>query len=107
MLNISDEVGGWRDFGLLGFALDPNFASNGYIYVLYVVDRHHLMTDGLAANGYNAATNQYFSATIGRVTRYTTATSGGNLLAIPASRKILLGETKSTGMAILHESHGV
>ena len=54
VLNISDEVGGWRDFGLLGFALDPEFTANGYIYVLYVVDRHHLMTDGLASNGYNA-----------------------------------------------------
>jgi glucose/arabinose dehydrogenase len=107
VLNISDEVGGWRDFGLLGFALDPNFSSNGYIYLLYVVDRHHLMTGGLASNGYNAATNQYFNATIGRVTRYTTTTSGGNLVAIPSSRKILLGESRSTGMAILHESHGI
>ncbi len=107
VLNISDEVGGWRDFGLLGFALDPNFANNGYIYVLYVVDRHHLLTGGLASNGYNTGTNQYFSATIGRVTRYTTTTSGGNLVAIPSSRKILLGETASTGMPILHESHGV
>lgn len=107
VLNISAEVGGWRDFGLLGFALDPNFASNGYIYVLYVVDRHHLMTNGLASNGYNAATNEYFNATIGRVTRYTTTTSGGNLVAIPSSRKILIGESKSTGIPILHESHGV
>ena len=106
VLNISDEVGGWRDFGLLGFALDPDFANNGYIYVLYVVDRHHLMTDGLAANGYNTATNQYFNATIGRVTRYTTTITGGNLLAIPSSRKILLGESRSTGISILHESHG-
>ena len=55
VLDISDEVGGWRDFGLLGFALDPQFANNGYIYVLYVVDRHHLLTDGLASNGYNTA----------------------------------------------------
>jgi glucose/arabinose dehydrogenase len=107
MLDISDEVGGWRDFGLLGFALDPEFASNGYIYVLYVVDRHHLMTDGVIANGYNPATNDYFKATIGRVTRYTTTTTGGNLVAIPVSRKILIGESKSTGMPILHESHGV
>jgi glucose/arabinose dehydrogenase len=101
VLNISDEVGGWRDFGLLGFALDPDFSGNGYIYLLYVVDRHHLMTDGLASNGYSAATNQYFNATIGRVTRYTTTNSGGNLMVVPSSRKILLGEP------ILHESHGV
>ncbi|MEP7375512.1 MAG: Ig-like domain-containing protein [Chitinophagaceae bacterium] len=106
VLDISGEVGGWRDFGLLGFALDPNFESNGYIYGLYVVDRHHLMTGGLTANGYNAATNEYFNATIGRVTRYTTAMSGSNLVANTASRKVLLGESKSTGIPILHESHG-
>ena len=107
VLDISDEVGGWRDFGLLGFALDPQFANNGYIYVLYVVDRHHLLTDGLASNGYNTPINQYFNATIGRVTRYTTTTSGGNLVAIPSSRKVLVGESRSTGMPILYESHGV
>ena len=39
-LDISDEVGGWRDFGLLGFALHPNFEQNGYVYALYVVDRY-------------------------------------------------------------------
>ena len=85
VINISDEVGDWRDFGLIGFALDPAFASNGNIYLLYVVDRHHLMTGGLAANGYNAATNEYFNATIGRVTRYTTTTTGGNLASVASS----------------------
>ena len=107
VLNISDEVGGWRDFGLIGFALDPQFSSNGNIYLLYVVDRHHLLTGGLAANGYNATTNEYFNATIGRVTRYTTTTTSGNLVAVASSRKVLLGESKSTGIPILHESHGV
>jgi len=104
VLNISEEVGDWRDFGLLGFTLDPNFSSNGFIYCLYVVDRHYLMNFGTGS--YNAATNDYFKATIGRITRYTTSTSGGNLVANTASRKILLGETKSTGIPILHESHG-
>ena len=42
LIDISEEVGDWRDYGLLGFALDPNFYSNGYIYLLYVVDYHHL-----------------------------------------------------------------
>jgi glucose/arabinose dehydrogenase len=106
IIDISDEVGGWRDFGLLGFALDPSFESNGRIYLLYVVDRHYLMTDGLASNGYNPGTDTYYNATIGRVTRYTVATSNNVMQAIPASRKILLGESKSTGIPILHESHG-
>src|SRR6218665_2987570 len=26
-IDISEEVGDWRDFGLVGFALDPNFIS--------------------------------------------------------------------------------
>src|SRR5258706_7297085 len=46
LIDISDEVGGWRDFGLLGFALDPNFRNNGYIYLLYVVDHYHLVNAG-------------------------------------------------------------
>jgi Glucose / Sorbosone dehydrogenase len=29
-LDISPEVGGWRDFGLLGFCLHPDFYTNGY-----------------------------------------------------------------------------
>ena len=44
-IDISEEVGDWRDFGLLGFALDPHFETNGYFYLLYTVDRHHLLAD--------------------------------------------------------------
>src|SRR4051794_10097928 len=43
LIDISEEVGAWVDHGLLGFALDPNFRQTGYIYLLYAVDRHHLM----------------------------------------------------------------
>ena len=107
VLDISDEVGSWIDHGLMGFALDPQFENNGYIYAFYVVDRHHLLTDGLASNGYDPNTNEYFNATIGRVTRYTTNKSGGNLVAIPSSRKILIGESRSAGFPLLYQSHGV
>lgn len=105
VLDISPEVGNWRDHGMLGFALDPNFETNGLIYLLYVVDRHHLIYFGTGS--YNASTNTYFSATIGRITRYKTVTSGGNLIADLTTRNILLGETKTNGIPILHESHGV
>ena len=54
VIDISDEVGNWSDMGLLGFALDPGFSNaGGYIYLYYVVERHHLLTDGNPANGYN------------------------------------------------------
>ena len=62
VINISEEVGDWRDHGLLGFVLDPQFSINGLIYLLYNVDRHHLMNFGTPA--YNASTNDYLKATI-------------------------------------------
>ena len=54
LIDLSAEVGGWRDHGLLGFTLDPNFLSNGRIYLMYAVDRHHLMNFG--TQNYNANT---------------------------------------------------
>ncbi len=105
LIDIAEEVGGWRDFGLLGFALDPNFSLNGRLYLLYVVDRHHLMNHGTAS--YNPSVNQYYSATIGRITRYTARSSDGFRSVDMNSRQVLLGETKETGIPILHESHGV
>ncbi|GAB3995427.1 hypothetical protein GCM10028807_35530 [Spirosoma daeguense] len=103
VLDISPEVGNWRDFGLASMCLDPNFATNGLIYLFYVVDRHHLLNFGTTA--YNAATNDYFKATISRVTRYKVLKTNNVLTADASSRKVLLGETKSTGVPLTHESH--
>ena len=33
VLDISEEVANYNDFGLTGFALDPQFESNGLIYL--------------------------------------------------------------------------
>jgi glucose/arabinose dehydrogenase/subtilisin-like proprotein convertase family protein len=105
LLDISEEVGAWEDHGMLGFALDPNFRVNGYIYLLYVVDRYYLLNFGTP--GYDPTQNQYSEATIGRVTRYTCRSSDGFRSVDPASRQILIGETKQTGFPILSYSHGV
>lgn len=102
LIDISPEVGNWRDHGCLGFALDPEFLSNGRIYLMYMVDRHHLVNFGTP--NYNPATNEYFAATIMRITRYTAM--GPQLNTVdPASRYILLGESASTGVPNTHESH--
>ncbi|MDQ3101385.1 MAG: PQQ-dependent sugar dehydrogenase, partial [Bacteroidota bacterium] len=103
LIDLSQEVGNWRDHGLLGFALHPNFTTNGFIYLLYVVDRHHLMNFGTPAYDPNAS--EFFNATIVRCTRYTAVAPSFNTVSV-ASRFILLGETPQTGAAILHESHG-
>ena len=104
LIDISDEVGNWRDFGLLGFTLDPDYLTNGRFYLYYVVDRHHLLHHGTPS--YNPSTNQYFAATIGRITRYSADPSTGFSTTLPGSRQVLLGETASTGVPILHQSHG-
>jgi glucose/arabinose dehydrogenase len=103
VLDISEEVADWRDFGFQSIALDPNFDTNGLIYTFYQVDRHHLLNFGTPQ--YSATTNEYFKASISRLTRYKINNNGGTLAADNASRKILLGETKSTGVPSVHESH--
>ena len=103
--DITEEVADWDAHGLVGFTIDPNFATNGLIYLLYVVDRHHLLYYGTPS--YNPNETITGQATIGRVTRYQTTMNGSNLVINPSSRFVLIGESKTTGMPILHHSHGV
>jgi len=105
LIDISEEVGGWRDFGLLGFALHPDFRQNGYIYLAYTVDHHHLTKFGTP--DYHPATNEYFMATIHRITRYTARASDGFRSVDYASRRILLGESITNGFPSLYQSHGI
>ncbi len=105
LLDLSEEVGDWRDYGLLGFALDPHFLMNGYVYAAYAVDWHHLEYFGTPQ--YSASSNEYFRDTIARVVRYTANSADGFRSVDPLSRTVLIGETKSTGIPIAHQSHGV
>ena len=66
VLDISDEVGDWRDFGLIQFLLDPDFDTNGLIYLYYMVDREHLINFGTP--GYDPNDNDYLEASISRIT---------------------------------------
>ncbi len=104
-LDISEEVLNWKDHGLVGFALDNNYLANGYVYLLYAADRHHVLHYGTA--NYNPNTTIEGQATIGRVTRYTADSSTGFKNVLPESRKVLLGTDFSDGIPILMISHGV
>ncbi|CAN5134147.1 hypothetical protein BH23VER1_BH23VER1_30870 [soil metagenome] len=104
-IDITDEVGYWRDHGAMDFALDPDFLKNGFVYLFYVVDRHHLFEFGTPS--YSKGIDHYFAATIGRITRYKLESPGGVSALVPGSRTILLGESKETGIPITYGSHGL
>jgi glucose/arabinose dehydrogenase/PKD repeat protein len=83
------------DRGLLGIAAHPDFdADGGWLYLLLVVD---------VQNGEDRAALG-FSRLVRVLTEYDGA---GNLLALPATRQHLLGDTWSTGIASCHLSHTI
>ena len=134
-INISDEVNADRDHGLLGFALHPNFINNGFVYLLYVVDPHHLRHCDSTQPGaaicdtdYSVVINEYKQATIGRLTRYTAIKASpeapdysgatqidyasrrvlvGNTPALSEASPLPTGESYRAGCPILYESHSV
>src|SRR5436190_836341 len=65
VVDIREEVGDWNDYGLVGFAVDPNFWTNGYIYLWYVVDYHYLKYYG--TQQYNPNYSEPQHDTIGRL----------------------------------------
>ncbi len=103
VLDISDEVGDWRDFGFASFCLDPNYDTNGLVYMYYMVDREHLMNYGTPS--YDPNDNDYYEASISRLTRYQLNIGSSPLTTNYASRTVLLGESVSTGVPLTHESH--
>lgn len=104
VLDIGEEINIATDSGLKGFALHPNFSANGYFYLMYDVDRHHLINYGTA--NYDATANDYLNASIGRITRYTIDLSNFTSI-VPNSRLIILGTIPTDGFPFVHDSHTV
>ncbi len=90
LLDLSAEVLEHGDRGMLGLTLDPAFAANGYVYLLYTVSR----------DGGEYQRTDAFS----RLTRYTVGAGGG---VDPASRRVLLGATFDTGIPACYYSHAI
>lgn len=103
VLNITEEVAGYGELGCLGFALHPDFMLNGYFYLLYVVDRHHLLYYGTPQ--YNSSANLYEQATIGRLTRFQVQLND-HYTIIPESRTVLYGAEIGDGNPCVAPSHG-
>ena len=110
LIDLADEVSTIGSLGLTGFALDPQFEQNGYLYLFYAVDPHHLANCDAPAFGpaacrdtYRAGQHASSGATIGRLVRlqlvrpaaaqdFRTADTVNY-----ASRRVLLGETVGPG----------
>jgi glucose/arabinose dehydrogenase/chitodextrinase len=81
-IDISDEVNDVADRGLLGLAVDPNFNSNQYVYLLYTYDPLELpgapnATDGPDGDGQ-------------RVARLIRVKANGNVANL-ATKQVILG----------------
>lgn len=95
-INLENEVGNAWDRGLLGIALDPSFADNRLVYLLYTVDPFRGPPDEPGE-----------TATFSRLTRYEgTAATNGNVADLN-TRTILIGETPSDGIPACYASHVV
>jgi glucose/arabinose dehydrogenase len=72
VIDISARVNNYSDRGLIGMALDPNFATNGYIYLLYT---------------YEPFASDDSGGKTGRLSRFTVVGD----TASPATEQIILG----------------
>jgi glucose/arabinose dehydrogenase len=79
LLDIRDEVNSFVDRGLLGIALDPQFAQNGWLYLSYVYDPPGAERDGAEPR-------------TGRIVRYTVV---GDVVR-PNSARVILDDFEST-----------
>ncbi|WP_158279518.1 PQQ-dependent sugar dehydrogenase [Arcicella aurantiaca] len=100
MLDISNEVLNTGDLGLVSMVLDPNFVTNGHIYLMYSVNRLFLLT------GVDGGDDASQSGTIVRVARYTADINTDFTTLIPNSRLVLIGDVPSDGIPILGPNHG-
>ncbi|MBS0191035.1 MAG: PQQ-dependent sugar dehydrogenase [Phycisphaerales bacterium] len=105
LIDIRSEVRDFGDYGLLGFAIDPGFATNGRIYLLYAADYYHVTHFGQP--DFDPTQHNLQRDSIGRITRYSCNSSDGFHSVDPASRKVLVGESLSTGFPMTFQSHGV
>jgi glucose/arabinose dehydrogenase len=95
VIDLQQEILNNGDRGLLSVQVDPDFTTNGLIYLLYIVDPNQ---DG----------NDSEQETFGRLTRYKVYIDiNGDMLADPASRTILIGNTWPEGIPSIHLSHSV
>ncbi len=92
-LDIRAEVAGYSDLGMLGLAVDPDFATNRWVYFGYTVDPN--------ADGVENDEDRFV-----RVTRYRVSTTNPDVADL-TTRQVLIGSTWATGIVTTHTTHTI
>ncbi len=95
-IDLIDEVGNAHDRGMLGLALAPDFTTDPWVYLLYVVDPVPGQPD-------ESGTTPSF----GRLVRYLADPLTGGDTALLSSRQVLIGELPADGFIHCYSSHAV
>lgn len=107
VLDLDHEITSTGDRGLLGLAAHPGWVPDGgatsWIYLVYTVS---------PVPGEDPVYNDNDKFAFGRLTRYRTDTVGGDVVALPGTRQVLLGNQLPDGsvpdaIATLFHSHNV
>lgn len=97
LLDISAEVYNIGQLGLIGLVLHPQYLSNGYIYLSYLVDIGWETNNSYIPSGNGLNDNPvhgYPTCSFVRVTRYTVSTPSTTPTINLASRSIILSPTR-------------
>ena len=89
-IDISDQVNGRRDRGLLDIAIHPDFPSTPYVYLLYTYDPPEVFDNVGTEAGPDGKNNR-----AGRLTRVTADASTNFTTAVPDSEVILVGKNST------------
>ena len=90
-IDISAQVNGVRDRGLLDIAVHPNFTNNPYVYLLFTYDPPEVYnyTGGAGPDGQNNRAS--------RLVRVTADANNNYRTAVPGSEVVLLGKNSTWG----------
>ena len=90
-IDISAQVNGTRDRGLLDIAVHPDFENNPYVYLLYTYDPPEVFDNA----GHPLAGPDQKGNRAGRLTRVTADVSTGYATAVANSEVVLLGNNST------------
>jgi glucose/arabinose dehydrogenase len=89
-LDLRAQVNNNGDRGLIGFAFDPNFSSNGYVYLAYVYENP------------NTAVKDDDVPRTQRVSRFQASSSNPDI-GLPSSETVILGKITTDGCSGINE----